>query len=292
METILHLLPLPADGQDAFRAAAPGSASHLPSNRRSGRSPGPCSGIVPADHDPVWLRTSGPGFAAFRTLNGSRAGMRGWTPTWPPACCRRAPCLPPPLGPTVPLYPSICWPCCWPSISVFPPTRTSRAPISGPTGARIHASRQDGLDRRRRRHRPPFCPSGPGRWARPGFWACAGSARDVQGFDQVYALDALDMLLPKADVVALALPHAPETVRLLDRRRLMRMKPRAVLLNAGRGSAVDCAALAELLSARASAGGRTGRHRSGASAAGSSALGRAQCPHHAPHCRGLQPHGS
>ena len=75
------------------------------------------------------------------------------------------------------------------------------------------------------------------------------SARDVQGFDQVYALDALDMLLPKADVVALALPHAPETVRLLDRRRLMRMKPRAVLLNAGRGSAVDCAALAELLSA-------------------------------------------
>ena len=75
------------------------------------------------------------------------------------------------------------------------------------------------------------------------------SARDVQGFDQVYALDALDMLLPKADVVALALPHAPETVRLLDRRRLMRRKPRAVLLNAGRGSAVDCAALAELLSA-------------------------------------------
>ena len=48
-------------------------------------------------------------------------------------------------------------------------------------------------------------------------------------------------------MVALALPHTPETAGLLSRARLERMKPGAVLLNAGRGSAVDCAALAELL---------------------------------------------
>lgn len=69
----------------------------------------------------------------------------------------------------------------------------------------------------------------------------------VEGFDETYPLSALDELLGQADVVALALPHTPETAGLLSRARLERMKPGAVLLNAGRGSAVDCAALAELL---------------------------------------------
>ena len=54
--------------------------------------------------------------------------------------------------------------------------------------------------------------------------------------------------LPQADVVALVFPHTADTAGLMDRRRLLRMKPDAVLLNAGRGSAVDCAALAEVLS--------------------------------------------
>ena len=70
----------------------------------------------------------------------------------------------------------------------------------------------------------------------------------VEGFDRTFPLSAADSLLPQADVVALALPHNAETAGLLDRRRLLLMKPDAVLLNAGRGSAVDCAALAEVLS--------------------------------------------
>ena len=70
----------------------------------------------------------------------------------------------------------------------------------------------------------------------------------VEGFDQTYPLSAIDQLLPQADVVALVFPHNAETAGLLDRRRLLLMKHDAVLLNAGRGSAVDCAALAEVLS--------------------------------------------
>ena len=48
-------------------------------------------------------------------------------------------------------------------------------------------------------------------------------------------------------MVALDLPHNGDTAGLLDRRRLLLMKQDAVLLNAGRGSAVDCAALADVL---------------------------------------------
>ena len=70
----------------------------------------------------------------------------------------------------------------------------------------------------------------------------------VEGFDQAYPLSAIDQLLPQADVVALVFPHNTETAGLLDRRRLLLMRHDAVLLNAGRGSAVDCAALAEVLS--------------------------------------------
>ena len=70
----------------------------------------------------------------------------------------------------------------------------------------------------------------------------------VEDFDQTFPLSAIDSLLPQADVVALVLPHNRDTAGLMDRRRLLLMKSDAVLLNAGRGSAIDCAALAEVLS--------------------------------------------
>ena len=79
----------------------------------------------------------------------------------------------------------------------------------------------------------------------------AGVRRNAElaapGIDAMYGMDALDALLPLADVVTLTLPQSPDTVRLLDRRRLLLMKPDAILLNGGRGSAVDCGALAEVL---------------------------------------------
>ena len=72
-------------------------------------------------------------------------------------------------------------------------------------------------------------------------------AAAAEGIDAMYGLDRLDELLPQADVVALTLPQSAETERLFDRERLLRMKQDAILLNAGRGSAVDCAALAQVL---------------------------------------------
>ena len=66
----------------------------------------------------------------------------------------------------------------------------------------------------------------------------------VEAFDQVQAMDQLDALLPQADVVALALPHSPQTAGLMDARRIALMKDDAVLISAGRGSVLDQEALA------------------------------------------------
>ena len=79
-------------------------------------------------------------------------------------------------------------------------------------------------------------------------WGLHRSDAPVEGFDQTFPLSAIDGLLPQAHVVALALPHNAETAGLLNKRCLLLMKEDAVLLNAGRGSAVDCATLAEVLS--------------------------------------------
>ena len=54
----------------------------------------------------------------------------------------------------------------------------------------------------------------------------------------------LDEELPQADLVALSLPGTPETRRMFDADRLARCKRGAILLNVGRGSTVDCDALA------------------------------------------------
>lgn len=73
----------------------------------------------------------------------------------------------------------------------------------------------------------------------------------VDGFDQVYPMEMLDELLPQADVVALTLPHSPQTVGLMDEGRIGLMKDDAILISAGRGSVLDQEALA-----RAMAGGK------------------------------------
>lgn len=71
----------------------------------------------------------------------------------------------------------------------------------------------------------------------------------VEGFDQVYPMEELDALLPRADVVALALPHSPQTAGLMDEGRIGLMKEDAVLLNAGRGTVLDQEALARAMRA-------------------------------------------
>lgn len=70
----------------------------------------------------------------------------------------------------------------------------------------------------------------------------------------VYTSDQLDRLLPAADVVALSLPETKDTQSLFSRERLGLMKPTAILLNVGRGTAVDTEALCDALSSGALAG--------------------------------------
>lgn len=69
----------------------------------------------------------------------------------------------------------------------------------------------------------------------------------VDGIDEMFAMETFDSLLPRADVVALFLPHTQETAGLMDERRLLLMREDAVLLNAGRGTAVDLDALVRVL---------------------------------------------
>ena len=65
----------------------------------------------------------------------------------------------------------------------------------------------------------------------------------LPGFDEMHTLGELDDLLPRADVVAGCLPGTKETAGLLNKSRLRRMKPSALLINCGRGSLIDTAAL-------------------------------------------------
>jgi len=57
----------------------------------------------------------------------------------------------------------------------------------------------------------------------------------------------LDELLAESDVVSLHAPGGPDTLHLIDARRLALMKPTAVLVNTARGNVVDELALAEAL---------------------------------------------
>lgn len=89
------------------------------------------------------------------------------------------------------------------------------------------------------------------RFMRPMVGRIIGVRRSVREYpdcyDEMVTLEKLDEKLPEADIIACALPHTPQTVGLLDERRLSLMKPDAVLVNAGRGSLIDQDALCRLL---------------------------------------------
>ena len=63
----------------------------------------------------------------------------------------------------------------------------------------------------------------------------------------IFNPDHLDQVLPQADVVCLCLPHSSQTAGLMNSDRLAKMKPGAILLNGGRGSAIQTDALIPLL---------------------------------------------
>lgn len=65
--------------------------------------------------------------------------------------------------------------------------------------------------------------------------------------DELYTVEHLDMLLPKADYVILTLPHSQETYHMFNKERLMKMKKDAIIANIGRGSAIDTNDLVDVL---------------------------------------------
>jgi phosphoglycerate dehydrogenase-like enzyme len=56
--------------------------------------------------------------------------------------------------------------------------------------------------------------------------------------DELYTMEALDTLLPRADIVALSLPGTKDTYHLFNKDKFKLMRKDAIILNVGRGSAI------------------------------------------------------
>lgn len=69
-------------------------------------------------------------------------------------------------------------------------------------------------------------------------------------FDECHCVSALDEELPKADLVIIALPGTNETRGLMNKARIGKMNPGALLVNVGRGFVVDTDALTQALEAK------------------------------------------
>ncbi len=65
--------------------------------------------------------------------------------------------------------------------------------------------------------------------------------------DELYLMDKLEDLLPRADIVALSLPETKLTNGVINKSTLQLFKKDAVLINVGRGSAIDTEALCDAL---------------------------------------------
>jgi len=89
------------------------------------------------------------------------------------------------------------------------------------------------------------------KWLRPMVGSIIGVRRSIRPYpdcyDEMYTLQDLEKLLPRADFVLCALPQTPETMGLLDEKMLRLMKDDAVLVNGGRGSLIHQDALCQLL---------------------------------------------
>lgn len=83
---------------------------------------------------------------------------------------------------------------------------------------------------------------------------CRSGRSGEAAFDRVVPIGALDSVLPEADALIMALPATGETAGILSRERIALLPERAFVVNVGRGSAVDQAALAEALRAGRIAG--------------------------------------
>lgn len=75
----------------------------------------------------------------------------------------------------------------------------------------------------------------------------ATSGRQQEHFDRIVPREALEEVLPEADVVILTLPLTKETRHLIGKDQLAKMKENAILVNMARGAVVDTGALVQAL---------------------------------------------
>jgi len=73
------------------------------------------------------------------------------------------------------------------------------------------------------------------------------SGRDVPEFDRVVTMDSLDSELSCADLVVMCLPGTPETENVLSKERIALLSKDAIVINVGRGNAIDEDALMDAL---------------------------------------------
>ena len=73
-------------------------------------------------------------------------------------------------------------------------------------------------------------------------------------YNRVVPMAELDRVLPETDILVMSLPSTPETVGILSRERLALLPESAILVNVGRGSAIDQDALMDALNAGRLAG--------------------------------------
>ena len=97
---------------------------------------------------------------------------------------------------------------------------------------------------------------------------------------------------PRADVVALSLPGNPSTRHVLNRERIGLLNPNAIVLNVGRGTAIDTDALCDALYGGRIAGAALDVTDPEPTAGGPSPLGCAPHPDHPSYFRRLFPAGN
>ena len=243
METILHLLPLTGAQKAAFQAAAPESEHlFLPTNDRGGASSIPQEwrerttillGYVPPDQlktfpNLKWVQSWNAGVDPYLAPGVLPGGVRltSAVGAYGPAVSEHMLAMLLAIYKRLPAYRDQQRAHIWADLGPVGSLAGKTVLVGGAGDIGRHFARLVralGAQRVIGLRRSAGCP--------------------VEGFDEIYGLGALDGLLPQADVVALALPHTPETAGLMSKARLLAMRPGAVLLNAGRGSAVDCTAL-------------------------------------------------
>ena len=69
--------------------------------------------------------------------------------------------------------------------------------------------------------------------------------KNNQYADETYSFRDLDKIIHHADIVSMSLPSSPETLNIMNREMISKIKKDAVLINVGRGDTLDIDALCE-----------------------------------------------